>query len=238
MKILTSAFLLLSLLVPTAFASTSSGNLTGSSRWEWNHDKGTPGTSTGYSSFAVESPSIDKEAREMSVSYWDHGGEIYHLSFGNDESATHFVYDTYIYIADPGEIANIELDINQVLSNDRTTILGTQCSSYSGSWEFVTTSGKSPHWHPSNIPCNPKNWKANTWHHVQIYSHHNGSGDVTYDSVILDGKQEYFKNAGGYSSLALGWSRGDLLLNFQLDGASGGNGSMKVYVDKLTIDRY
>ena len=229
---------LLSLIAPAAFASTSSGNLTGSSRWEWNHDKGTPGTSTGYSSYAVSSPSLDKEARELSVSYWNHGGEIYHVSFGNDAYATHFVYDTYIYVVDPAEIANIEFDVNQVMSNDRTTILGAQCSSYSNSWEFVTTSGNHPHWHPSNIPCSPKSWKAYTWHHVQIASHHNGSGDVTYDYVILDGKQEYFKNAGGYSSLALGWGRGDLLINLQLDGASGGNGSMKVYIDKLTIDRY
>ena len=132
---------LLSLIAPAAFASTSSGNLTGSSRWEWNHDKGTPGTSTGYSSYAVSSPSLDKEARELSVSYWNHGGEIYHVSFGNDAYATHFVYDTYIYVVDPAEIANIEFDVNQVMSNDRTTILGAQCSSYSNSWEFVTTSG-------------------------------------------------------------------------------------------------
>src|SRR6516165_8824752 len=76
--------------------ATSSGDLVGAGRWEWNHDRGTPGTSTGHSSYPIGNPSTDGKAREFSVSYWHYGGEIYHLTFGNDRYATHFVYDTWV----------------------------------------------------------------------------------------------------------------------------------------------
>ncbi len=216
----------------------SSGNLTGSSRWAWNHDAGTPGSATGYSSYAVSKPSLDGAAREFSVSYAKKGGEIYHMSFANDASSTHFIYDTYIDSVWPAETANIEMDMNQVMSNGKTVIFGVQCSSYSGTWEFVTVSGNAPHWHPSNLGCNPKSWSANAWHHVQIASHRDSYGDVTYDWVSLDGKTEYFVGAHGAAALSLGWAHGDLLLNFQLDGASSGSAQMKEYIDKLTIYRW
>ncbi len=216
----------------------SSGNLTGSDRWAWNHDSGTPGSSTGYSSYAVSKPSLDGAAREFSVSYSKKGGEIYHMSFANDENSTHFVYDTYIYSVWPSETANIEMDMNQVMSNGKTVIFGVQCSSYSGTWEFVTVSGNSPHWHSSNLGCNPKNWSADAWHHIQIASHRDSYGDVTYDWVSLDGKTGYFVGAHGAAAMSLGWAHGDLLINFQLDGSSSSSAQMKEYIDKLTIYRW
>ena len=217
--------------------ATSAGNLDGSSQWQWSHDRGTPGSSVGSSSYAISNPSLDKAARELYVAYSHHGGERYHLSFGHDESATHFVYDTQIFIADPSQLANLEMDMNQVMANGRTVILGTQCSSYSGTWEFVKVSG-GPHWNRSNIPCNPKAFKANTWHHIQIASHRDQSGNAYYDWVNVDGKQSYFNGAHGPASMALGWQRGDLLLNMQLDGASGNSGSIRMYLDKLTVYRW
>jgi hypothetical protein len=171
------------------------------------------------------------------MTYARHGGERWHVSFAKDASATHFIYDTYVYIVDPAQVGNIELDMNQVMSNGATVIYGTQCSSYSKTWEFTTVSGGA-HWHSSNIPCNPKNWAAKTWHHIQIASHRNSSGDVTYDWVNVDGTHSVFKNATGYSAEKLGWAHGDLLINFQLDGAYSGSGSITAYIHKMTIFRW
>ncbi len=215
----------------------SSGHLDGADKWEWNHDPGTPGSSRGSSLYPVTSPSLDNEARGFFVTYSNHGGEIYHLSFAKDTEVSNFVYDTYIYLTDPSEIQNIEMDMNQVMSDGRTVILATQCAGGSGTFEYTTISNGGTHWHPSNIPCNPKKWTANTWHHVQIATHRDDSGNVTYDWVNLDGTATNFKNATGPSAENLGWEIGDLLLNFQLDGASD-SGSITAYVDELTIDRW
>ena len=72
----------------------SSGDLDGADNWEWNHDPGTPGSSTGSSLYPVTSPSLDNAARGFFVTYSDHGGEIYHLSFAKDTTVSNFVYDT------------------------------------------------------------------------------------------------------------------------------------------------
>jgi hypothetical protein len=245
-KIFIRAALMLSILAAPAFAGSplipptaeSSGDLSGSSRWEWNHDKGTPGTSVGYSSYPVGSPSLDGRSREFSVSYWRHGGEIYHVSWGNDRYATHFVYDTYVYLDDPAQIQNLELDMNQVMSNRKTVIFGTQCSSISKTWDYVYQTSNHPHWHASNIPCNPRNWTAFKWHHVQIAMHRSSTGVVTHDWVALDGAVHYFQNATASAALSLGWAEGDLLLNLQFDGENAGNGSIKAYLDKLIIYRW
>ncbi len=217
----------------------SSGVLDGSSRWLWNYDPGTPGSAVGSSSYPISGLSLDNMAREFSAAYSQHGGEIYHLSFARDTTATHFIYDTNLYMVDPTQIANVEMDMNQVMADGRTVIFGTQCSSYSKTWEFTTRSSNGrDQWNASNLPCNPKTWPANTWHHVQIASHRDDNGIVTYDWVSVDGTYSDFQNATGDSASDLGWGAGSLLLNFQLDGASTGSGMMTAYMNKLIIYRW
>ena len=217
-------------------SGTSSGDLDSSTDWEWNHDPGTPGSSTGSTAYPISSPSMDGAARKFYFTYSGNGGEIYHLSFAHDTTATHFVYDTYIYLTDPSQVENIELDMNQVTSDGKTVILATQCASGSGTWEWTAVSNGGTHWHPSNIPCHPKTWTANAWHHVQIATHRDDAGNVTHDWVSLDGTTSNFQNAVGPSAESLGWAMGDLLLNFQLDGA--GSGSITAYIDEMTIYRW
>jgi hypothetical protein len=224
---------------PTAYAipsnATSSGDLSGSSHWTWSHDSGTPGEAVGSSEYPVASPSLDKESREFYMSYSQEGGERFSLTFGQDTEATHFVYDTYVYVDDPAQLANLEMDVNQVMSDGETVIYAFQCSGYSGTWEFSTIENNSPHWHSSGLPCSPKKWAANAWHHVQIASHRSSTGVVTYDWVNLDGTYQDINNATGNGAIALNWAPGVLNLNFQLDGASESSGSVQIYADELTI---
>jgi hypothetical protein len=216
-------------------SAIGSANLDGKS-WAFEQDAGVPGAAHGSTVYPAKTPSYD-DAREFYMTYSKHGGERWHVSFAKDASATHFVYDTYVYIVDPSQVANIELDMNQVMSNGKTVIFGTQCSTYTKTWEYTYVSGGA-HWKSSNIACNPKNWAAKTWHHIQIASHRNSSGDVTYDWVNVDGTHSVFKNATGYSAESLGWAKGDLLINFQLDGANAGSGSITAYIHKMTIFRW
>lgn len=236
------AVLLFALTVTPAFAASeyaipsyakSSGDLVPSSHWIWGHDKGTPGSATGSSHYPISKPSLDGKAREFAMSYTDKAGVRFSLTFGHNSSVTHFVYDTWVYIDDPKQLANLEMDMNQVMSNGKTVIYGFQCSNYSHSWEYAYVANGGPHWHATSISCSPEQWTAYKWHHVQIAEHRNSSGDVTYDWVNFDGKYSTV-NKGGFSALSLHWTAGDLNLNFQLDGATS-RGTVTMFADKLVI---
>jgi hypothetical protein len=235
--------LVTTLVAPTAGGripanAISSGPLDGSTKWQWSHDPGTPGSSQGSSVYPITGLSSDNAAREFYMTYTGRSGEIYHVSFAKDMNATHFVYDAYVYVTDPSQLANLEMDMNDVMPDGQTVILGTQCSVYSKSWEYTLQANGGFHWHPSNIPCNPQTWSAKTWHHIQIASHRDNVGTATYDWVGVDGVYSNFQNASGNSSRPLGWALGDLLINFQIDGASSGSGSNTIYTDQLTVYRW
>jgi hypothetical protein len=208
--------------------------------WAWNHDPGTPGDSTGTSDL-TNVPSLSGNARRISVSFDYSGGELYHVSFGKDTAATHFIYDAEVYLGNSSALANIEMDMNQVLANGNTVIYGVQCDGISGTWDYTLNLGTPDQpngkWIHSNVPCpDPKTWELNSWHRVQISYSRDGFGNVTYGSIVLDGNQSDFVGANGNSAFALGWAT-TLLTNFQLDGL-GRDGSITAYLDKLTVSRW
>ena len=172
------------------------------------------------------------------MNYSGHGGEIYHVSFAHDTNATHFVYDAYVYIEDPSQLQNLEMDMNQVMADGRTVIFGFQCASGSGTWEYTLVANGGTHWHPSNVACKVKNWTGKTWHHIQIASHRDASGNVGYDWVNLDETYSDLQNATGNSAQSLGWAKGDLLINLQFDGSSAASGTITAYADKIIVYRW
>ena len=208
--------------------------------WAWNYDPGTPGAATGSSSL-VSSPSLSGAARQYSMSFTNLGGEIYHTTFGTDQNSTNFVYDTQLWITNPAAIANIEMDMNQVIANGNTIIYGVQCDGYSGTWDYAVNAGTPATpiaaWKHTSSTCpRPSTWAPNTWHHVQIAYSRDGVGNVTYHSVVLDGVQSDFTGATGSSAFKLGWAS-TLLTNFQIDGL-GSSGSTTAYIDNLTVYRW
>lgn len=151
-----------------------------------------------------------------------------------------FFWDGWVYVdSSIGSVANLELDMNQVISNGDTIIYGFQCDGYSGTWDYTENSGTvvnhSAHWlHATNAPCDVRTWTQNAWHHIQIGYSRDNSGNVTYHSVWLDGNQTQI-NKTVPSEFALGWGT-TLLTNFQIDGR--GTGSNTIYLDNLTISRW
>jgi hypothetical protein len=218
------------LIPPNAVAIKNIETLT---NWKWVHDSGTPGSTTNDTSSVIAKPSRDGTARVFSFDYQNHGGERYSVDFGKDGTATHFVYDAWVNLANPSNVLNLELDMNQVLSDRRPVIFATQCSGVPKTWEY-TVAG---HWHPSNIPCNPATWTPNVWHHVQIASHRDSAGYVTYDWVSLDGVTSKFVGAAGDELRSITWAADALIINFQIEGVAT-NGSIKAYADDITIWRW
>jgi len=217
--------------------AVASADLDAATNWAYEHDAGTPGTSRGSTLFPATTPLYD-DARQFYMTYTDHGGERFHNSFAKDTVSTHFVLDTYVYVVNPDQLANLELDLNQVMANGATVIYGTQCSTYSRTWEWTYYSS-GWHWHSSNIPCDTRKWTPNTWHHIQIGLHRDSNGYVTHDWVDFDGTHSTFSGSTSNSAKQLGWAKGSLVMNVQLDGYNKpGSGEVTAYFHKTTYYRW
>lgn len=206
--------------------------------WRIKHDPATPGTSTG-SMTLTSDPALSGQAEKYYTSYTNSGGELYSISYGNDTYSKNFVYDVQVWISSGSSLVNLEMDNNQVMSNGDTVIYAFQCSGYSKTWEYTgnlgTPSSPSIHWLKSTAPCNPASWTRDTWHHIQISTSRDDSGNVTYHSVWFDGVEAPI-NQTVNSAFSLNWGLGALVANFQVDGS--GTGAATIYVDNFTQYRW
>ena len=210
------------------------------SNWQGQHDTGTEGSSSGSMS-VVNSPSLSGFARKFSFSFTNNSGQRFSDSFGDDTAPTNFLYDGWVYLPGPtSAIANVEMDMNQVIANGDTIIYAFQCDGWSGTWDYSENAGTASNpqvrWVPAKgTTCNPRKWTTNTWHHVQVWYSRDGSGNVTYHSVWFDNVEQPI-NATVFSEFDLGWAP-VLVTNFQLDGV-GSSGSGTAYLDNLTVYRW
>lgn len=176
--------------------------------WHAIVDSGASGSATGSTSLE-NSPSMSGNARKFATAYSNYGNERYSASFGDDTTSTNFLYDAWIYVTSPSSsIANVEMDINQVMANGQTAIFGFQCDGWTGTWDY-TANGRSPQnpkdtWLHSSTSCNPRDWKDNAWHQVEVSYSRDTAGNVTYKSVWFDGVESVI-NATVPSAFALGW---------------------------------
>jgi hypothetical protein len=210
------------------------------SNWQATSDSASSGSASG-TTVLGNSPSRSGNARKFATSYSNYGSERYSASFGDDTGSSNFLYDGWVYISGSSSgIANIEMDMNQVMPNGQTVIFGFQCDGWQGTWDYTANNGSPQHpadvWLHSTASCNPRQWSTNAWHHVQVSYSRDSSGNVTYKSVWLDGVESII-NATVPSAFALGWSP-TILTNFQVDGETASAGSSTVYLDQLVIYRW
>jgi hypothetical protein len=206
--------------------------------WRIKHDPATPGTSTG-SMTPTSDPTISGQTEKYRTTFTNGGGELYSITYGNDTDAKNFVYDAHVWISSDSAISNLEMDNNQVMRNGDTVIYAFQCSGYNNVWEYSSNAGTPSNpdvkWVKSTVPCNPAKWTRNTWHHIQIQTSRDDSGNVTYHSVWFDGVESPI-NKTVNSDFRLGWALGALVANFQIDGP--GTGSSTLYLDQFTMSRW
>jgi len=223
--------------VPSSAMKVSS--IQAQSGWQAAHDSGGQGSSTGSSS-RVSSPSLYGTTRQFQSSFSNSGDERFSFAFSDDVNSKNFFYDAYVYLtSSASQLGNIEMDVNQVMADGKTVLVGIQCDGYTGHWAYTVNKGSAsdvkPSWvSKSGTSCNPRNWTRHTWHHVQFSFSRDDSGWIQYQSIWLDGVETAL-NASAYGAADLGWSP---IINtqFQLDGM--GSGSVTAYVDNLTISRW
>jgi hypothetical protein len=222
--------------VPDNAVSVSSINkLAG---WREAHDKGTNGGSSGKTSL-VGSPVHSGSSREFVTKFSGAAGERYSVSFGDNATSTNFFYDGWIYFtSSASHIANLELDLNQTMSNGDTVFMGIQCDGYTGTWDYTenlgTASHPKGHWAHSSSPCNPRSWKQDSWHHVQASFSRTSTGKVTYKTIYLDGVKHTLNHTVN-AARKCGWGH-VLMTQFQIDSKS--SSTITAYLDDLTIYRW
>jgi hypothetical protein len=229
---------------PAIPTTAKSVNLITQGTWKaCEHDAGTPGTGRCSNNYPVNNIFFDAagksiDARGFSMSYTGAGGVRWANSLANDTAATNFVLDARVESPDWTHVADLELDTNQVKSNGKTTILGTQCASQEKTWD-ITLSGANGAWHwvKTNVACNPLTWTPNASHHIRIFGTISAAGISTYLGVEFDGTYSAFSGATGSTADSLGWGVGTVLDNVQIDGY-GAYGSATVYMSTLTIYRW
>jgi len=208
--------------------------------WHGVNDRGT-GNGISHGKMSLEKKiSLSGVARKFVTTYSNSAGHRYYLNFAREWKAKNFLYDAWVYIAHPSDdIANLEMDMNEVMANGDTVIFGVQCDGYTNTWDYTANAGSRKHyedvWRHSKAYCNPREWSTNTWHHVQMTYSRNNAGHVTYKSIWLDGLEQEI-NETVPSAFSLGWEK-CLLTNFQVDGL-GGYGKAIVYLDHLTVYRW
>jgi hypothetical protein len=209
------------------------------SGWQAEHDSGGPGSSSG-SSAITSSPSLYGSTRRYETKFSGSGDERFSISFSDDVNSKNFFYDAWVYLtSSASQLGNIEMDVNQVMADGKTVLVGVQCDGYHGQWAYTVNTGSAsnvkPHWQAkSGTSCNPRSWSRDNWHHVQFSFTRDDSGNITYQSIWLDGVESKL-NEVAFGAADLGWGPA-INTQFQLDGM--GSGSVTAYVDNLTISRW
>lgn len=222
--------------VPSTAVSVSSLQKLGG--WRGAHDGGTNGSSSG-TMYLVGSPVYSGSSREFVTKFYGAAGQRYYVSFSDNTTATNFFYDGWVYLnGSASNIANLELDLNQTMSNGQTVFMGIQCDGYSNTWDYTenlgTATNPKGHWAHSSAGCNPRNWKRYAWHHVQVSLSRTSTGHITYKSIYLDGVKHTL-NVSVFGARASGWGP-VLMTQFQID--SLGSSTITAYLDDLTIYRW
>lgn len=209
------------------------------SGWRSTHDSGGSGSSNGAMSI-VSSPSLYGGTREYVTNFSSNGDERYSVTFSDDVNAQNFFYDAWVYLTSSSNaLGNLEFDVNQVMANGKTVLVGVQCDGYTSHWDYTVNTGSSsdvkPHWNgKSGAYCNPRSWSQYKWHHVQFSFSRDDSGYISYKSVWLDG-QEFPINENAFGGADLGWGP-TIMTQFQVDGL--GSGHVTAYLENLTISRW
>ena len=210
------------------------------SGWAKQHDTGGPGASSG-STGMVSSPSLYGNTRAFVTKFENNGDERYSIAFSDNINAKNIFYDAWIYLtSSSSKIGNLEFDVNQVMSDGKTVLMGVQCDGYSGLWAYNVNKGSAsspkPAWvGKSGTSCNPRSWSQNKWHHVQASLYRSSTGTITYNSVWLDGKENKL-NVQAFAAADLGWAP-VIQTQFQVDGL-GSSGTVTVYMDNLTVSAW
>ncbi len=174
----------------------------------------------------ISSPSMTGNATQ----YWLGGSSPYHNAIWWKQltplpSTSHFIYDLYFYIQNPGAAQALEFDMNQS-TNNRKFIFGTECNIRGGNqWDVWDTAGG--RWVHTGIACSAP--PAYQWNHL-VLEFQRDSSHATFVSVTLNGHKSYINRTFN----TYGVRASELNTAVQLDGDYNQQ-NYSIWVDKMQV---
>lgn len=159
-----------------------------------------------YVAYGVNSPSIDgKSAQFTNAGYAAYSDVIWWRQLGANAGSTHFLYDLYFYIKDPGAAEALEFDVNQS-TGGRKYVFGTQCGvNADHQWDVWGNN----HWNPTGVGCSIN---AYSWNHLTA-EFYRVNGAVHYVAITLNGNKAYINRTYG----SIGSGANEINVAFQMD---------------------
>lgn len=189
---------------------------------EGGHGPKTPHSMTQY----IATPSLSGQSSE----YWigptvPYSSALWWKQLGGNGNASHFVYDLYFYLKNPGAPQALEFDMNQSAAS-RKFIFGTQCDIKNHhDWDvWDTANGK---WVKTGIACSTP--PAYQWNHL-VLEFARTNNQTTFVSVTLNGKKSYINRTFN----TFGVNASELNTAVQLDG-DGKTTDYSMWVDKMQV---
>lgn len=187
------------------------------------------GPVAGYSSQQnVPSPSLDGRSMAFYLGGAAWADALWWKQLGAMPATTHFVYDVYFYLANPGVSQALEFNVNQSV-NGRKYIFGTQCAIADGQWEVWDTAGN--YWVKTGIGCSAP--PAYKWNHVILEFQRMSNTQTNFISVSLNGVKKYINRQFGSKAV----SAQELNVAFQMDLRGAGTG-YTVWLDKVSLNAW
>jgi hypothetical protein len=154
---------------------------------------------------------------------------LWWTSVNHSTTASHFVYDLWLY-TDHGDFPEaLEFDVNQSFNGIRYTF-GTECS-FKGTGKWDVWDSKGQRWVPSKVACTQ--FSSNTWHHL-IWQFERVNNQAHFVSVTVDNQTlpvDMFMNPQPK------WHGSDVNVAFQLDGDLK-QAPFNVWLDQVTLSQW
>lgn len=199
-------------------------------KWQMNHDAGTPGSSSGTTSYPVTSDD-GSIVRRFQFTLTAKGAEIYHANVLADSSMYNtFCLETVESSADWSNIACSEKDMEHVDATGAYVDMAIQLSTYSGAVE-ITQNQK---WVSAKIQADPTKLAPKILHTQRRYVRDNGDGTVNYMGIFMDSGYTPFANSAAVPSRpSAKW--GPKILNLQIQYGGKSAGSVSSIVDMYVL---
>ena len=228
--LITAALFLAALTVSSASAQTYATNAEQMSGWQscsvCAGAGGTGATSYHYLQQGITSPALNgTSARAHLGATTAFGNALWWRQLGANNTKTHFVYDLFFYLKQPGYSQALEFDVNQS-TGTKKFIFGTQCNIKGGSvWDVYDPAGHA--WRHTGIHCGAPS--AYQWHHL-VWQVYRDSSKVHYVSVSVDGVTHYI----GRAYYARSASAREINVAFQMD-ADRYHHAYDTWLDKINL---
>jgi len=111
------------------------------------------------------------------------GGALWFKFLGAQNSATHFVYDLFFYVDNPGAAQALEFNVSQSVGGSRYSF-STQCD-LAGAHAWRVWDPVDGRWVASAVPCARP--AANTWNHLIWEFDRDSSGHTNFSAVTVNG---------------------------------------------------